>query len=868
MSISDENAYSTLRSVMAAEHARKTNKIRTDINASRPPSGKKISKKKMKIEAKLKTEMIDEEEEDVSEKPSVGSRGSSKDSSRSLSQHNTSQTGTTIDHHIKYTDNEKLKKWLKEKDKLYRKQVKEERKKKKDEREKLISEANQKLERRLKSQKAVRKWMHAKDKELRKKLKEEDERLDKELERIKKMEINLPGDTMKIRPQSAPSTGRSDDINIDKGNLRGGETPQYVRNHIHQKREIEEENKQAKKAVKTDPHPPQTKFIYKRPVAGKIKLKMEVRGKSPTAKEPLEEKEDPEDKAKEMRLSYDDWLKKKRTDDALKKSMKEAQKKKELAKSDPELDRMIPDIAKKRIEEKLSSKKKVNTGIKKFDDKTNKSFGGSEFAGEIEDQPRNSYRLEGDIRGSRQSKRPSTAPASRSGVPHPTKSASSPRKAVIPQKVDKIMEDNDQSNPYIVPFPPEKGVPQHVASRQRKIFADRVTENLNEIEQRALLNSELIKEGLSEYTEGYTMQQQTDTENINCEQQEADKRPGIAELMYSPRQREESSESSDDGTKPVEGQPDEKVANLLDNEDQITIVGSSKVTNQNESQAVNEKSETTESSEVNDSNTNTADLVHKTLSEKEIIHTKTELHEKQASVTENNTTEITPDTVEKNMYRSFSNLNELTVNDEKSEELKDIDTKSEEPQNVTGDDSAQETYEEVFFNQSTESNNRAENRDLSSIEIVNDIDNNASLISILKESKRSKNIPVPESSAEPTKPEQVNEEEDEFLLPRDESESLNRKRVSFNEKTEVFQSFDSTSSSTNTVTPEPSEFDANWESLETYPDEPDTTSETDEKVSFNIAGFELNPVILNGNEATNSEDIGEENKTFITDSTA
>ena len=86
---------------------------------------KKIKKKK--IEPKLKSKDEHSEEEYVSEKPSVRSNRS-----------NTSNETTPrkkdhtfgIDHHIKYNKNERLKHWLKEKDKIYMQHIKAEKVKK------------------------------------------------------------------------------------------------------------------------------------------------------------------------------------------------------------------------------------------------------------------------------------------------------------------------------------------------------------------------------------------------------------------------------------------------------------------------------------------------------------------------------------------------------------------------------------------------------------------------------------------------------------------------------------------------------------------------------------------------------------------
>ena len=106
-----------------------------------------------------------------------------------------------------------------------------------------------------------------------------------------------------------------------------------------QKREIEVEIKKAK-LIKQKPHPPQKKFIYKLPVAGKMKFRMQQeRAKSPHGEKSDNEKDKKIQKG--MKMSYDDWLKKKRDDSA---KRREDERQKELAKSDPELDRIIPDI--------------------------------------------------------------------------------------------------------------------------------------------------------------------------------------------------------------------------------------------------------------------------------------------------------------------------------------------------------------------------------------------------------------------------------------------------------------------------------------------------------------------------------------------
>ena len=100
----------------------------SDIIAVRyPPTGDKKKIKKKKIEPKLKSKDEHSKEEDVSEKPSV--RSNRSNTSNETTPRKKDHT-SSIDHRIKYNKNERLKHWLKEKDKIYRQHIKEEKIKK------------------------------------------------------------------------------------------------------------------------------------------------------------------------------------------------------------------------------------------------------------------------------------------------------------------------------------------------------------------------------------------------------------------------------------------------------------------------------------------------------------------------------------------------------------------------------------------------------------------------------------------------------------------------------------------------------------------------------------------------------------------
>ncbi|KAL4225401.1 hypothetical protein ACF0H5_016091 [Mactra antiquata] len=849
-----DHAYGTLRSVMGAERARQTDKIRTDILVERPASGKRSTKKKKKLDTSSRGKKSDTEEE-ISDRPSFSSTLSKNSSSP--------RTPRGIDDHIKYSENEKLKKWLKEKDRIYRKQVKEERQKKREEREVMVKQANEKLVRRIESQKYVKKWMKQKSKEwvkIQKEKREKEKEDDEWLESYKKNK-SVPGDTLRIRPQSAPS---------QRSETKSKEDVQAERDH-------EEEQKQAKRAQE-GPHPPQTKFIYKRPVAGKIKLKMQVRGKSPVAqKSDTEEQseENEKEKAKQMRMSYDEWVKKKRIHDAIRKE--NAKKQREMAKSDPELERLIPAIGRKRIEDKLNSRKRIDTGIKRFDSQTNKSFGGGEFDGEPKERPRSAYRLESDRGASdgpplmvKQLNRPSTAPSSRGRVPSPKKSANSPRKAIIPQRVDQVMANEDTENPFSLPFSPEKGIPAHVAERQKRIFADQVVNNLNEIEQRALLQAELIKEGVSdadiaEFAEKSRQEIDQPLTKIAIDteaEEKVDEHPKITDIMYSPKRPDSSDSSSDEGEKNVveEKETSEVTDTSVDNEVKEDVI---------KCESPEPVTETFKANDANEAQENEA-------------QSEEQVHEKDKEQGDSSDGH--------RHYKTYENLNELNLessynDDTLAQQEEEIDHLKEEIEQL------KEKVEHLVVQPEIHLNHPDEVKPVKEPTVTIFADSDPNLVGILKESKKdekSENIPVPEMSEEPEKSTTNKADDNEGPASPREELSNSRKRVSFNEQTEVFQSFESTS--TETVTPEPEEFDPKAEGLDaqqSFDDFDDDDDEDDrpailklqgEKMTINIGGMVLNPTLidskpegdLNDNEKVTddkneTEKSDEENKpTFLT----
>ena len=771
-----------------------------------------------------------------------------------------------IDHHIKYSKNERLKRWLKEKDKIYRQHIKEEKIKKREERDKLINEANDKIEKTIESQKKVKQWMHEKNKELRKKHREEMKRAAEERKARERMEQNLPGDTIKI------DTRQPSDVKINEAECKGDKTPGYVKDQIHLKREIEEENKQAK-LIKQEPHPPQTKFIYKRPVAGKIKFKMQQeRAKSPHGEKSDSEKD--ERLQKGMRMSYDDWLKKKRRDDSAKRREMENERQREMAKSDPELDRIIPDLAKKRIENKLNSRKRVNTGIKEYDDKANKSFGGAEFTGEKE-RPRSAYRLAGQTSEGPalqvKQVRPQTAPASRGRVPHPKKSVKSPRQAVIPQKADAIMSNSDNTNPYKLPFPPELGVPKYVAERQRKIFADQMNERLAEAQQQEHRQQELKDR---EERENKELLENVDTQvtedNTALKIEETHQAP-ITSIMYSPKKREDSSESSSDDEKRKE-----KEKENVKTDDKVVVQDRNVETKQSETEiktSVETDIHSKEDSTVNENGIQN-ESAKDSVTEKRHGLDSIALKEKKTTEAQACGEKEAKSEEQLSLMRikAYENLNDIgfgpvIISKDKTSDDNDSDSEDEHASMSNSG-----TNSEAEKDRETDKTKDAHDKEVRRND-ENVTDEQSHLVGILKETKGHHDDLLPEKVDDKTFVESESKkgdiEEDEEL-----EYTHKGKRVSFNEQPTVYQSFES--SSTDTITPEqPGELNAEEFGLDAQAnveEDEETWKEVKAEpliegtLSFNIAGIELKPKVIDNDDNEGiSEKIEYEDEAFEED---
>lgn len=402
------------------------------------------------------------------------------------------------DMHLKNSDNPELLDWLKRKNVEYRCTKKAERAKRREERNEKMLANELKIARREKSAEKVQKWMEAKRKEAARHEREgrRSRKQDKARQEAARRATSSTGGVVKfqtvdpppsaLRPHSAPSS-----------------KPQ---NYIPVKRP-ESAADTAAKLDGTAPKPPDTKFVYKRPVSGRVRLiKLQNKWNSDARKADQKRAEEltADEKEKRARTSYDSWLIAKRRNDLEKR--KEAKLQQEMSKSDPELRDIIPQMARHRIEKIKNGKKRIDTGRSDIDGHSNAQFDGVDFGYDDEEATTVTEEGSGERDGSSVPKpssyhlstegtsaslvelstraRPVTA---KTHMPIP-QSVFSPRQRHSPAKprpqsartsgrVRAVMDADlsQEPNPFKLPFPEELGVPDHVKRVQKQIFSKGLT---------------------------------------------------------------------------------------------------------------------------------------------------------------------------------------------------------------------------------------------------------------------------------------------------------------------------------------------------------------------------------------------------------
>ena len=479
----DSNAKSNKSSAESSSNSNNTININTDTGESTNEASTTSSHKNNEITEDKGRDRSSSSDQSRSRSGS-GSRRDKRSRSNSSSPCRSPRHQTET--HLKHSNNPALRKWLRRKER-------EMRKKKKEERAQQLAEELDKQEEKRKreslfqdSDKKVKEWMVKKRKEAVRQAREERRRqMEEEKERKEREAVQQQYNSpfrLTERPQSAPSGqlthhGRKLFIPIIRPErpIAGGNSSNGTHQNANSNSSETDGKKEGNEEELVEPKIPRpplaSKFVYKRPVSGRVRLmKLQQEKKADAKRTELEkmlhEKKLAEEKAKKMRMSYDQWLIKKRSEDYEKRQ--EAARQRALAKSDPELERIVPEVARRRIENIQRGKRRVTTGDKTIDSEVNKSFGGGDFPS---DQATNTYRLE--ISGSALKQRPSSAKASL----NPRVSRSPRRPQSAHPRVKSVMEENHdmQKNAFKLPFPEENGAPKHVLARQEKLFAHHLT---------------------------------------------------------------------------------------------------------------------------------------------------------------------------------------------------------------------------------------------------------------------------------------------------------------------------------------------------------------------------------------------------------
>uniref|UniRef100_A0A2C9L3H8 Uncharacterized protein n=1 Tax=Biomphalaria glabrata TaxID=6526 RepID=A0A2C9L3H8_BIOGL len=332
---------------------------------------------------------------------------------------------------LRNTANPSIKQWLKRKERELRKKKREERKQIKEERLKKQEQEILKQEKFKDSEQKVREWM-----------------LQKRKEAVYRTKQN--NGTEKEDSNCDTAKNANDGTDAASTWLKGTDTQGITNVNIS--------------LTKQSRQPTPTSFVYARPVSGRVRLiKLQQENKDNAKKKDLEKqflkKQLEIEKAKKMRVSYDQWLLKKREEDYSKRQ--EAARIRALAKSDSELHHIGVKDAQKRINN-FMRQQKINT--KDIELEINDSSSAEEYKNK-----------QIKVLGSKKNlnARPSSARPSLS--PRISRSFHRPLSANPSTKTSE--KENAEKINVKIPYPPEKGAPKYVLDKQRKLFSHHLTKS-------------------------------------------------------------------------------------------------------------------------------------------------------------------------------------------------------------------------------------------------------------------------------------------------------------------------------------------------------------------------------------------------------
>ncbi|XP_002740638.1 uncharacterized protein LOC100374849 [Saccoglossus kowalevskii] len=353
------------------------------------------------------------------------------------------------DHDLRSTQNAEILGWLKKKNAALRKQKREQRKKEKRKRNVEKYEMEEKIERLVKAEDLYTDWMKSKKKEelyIRKEQRKQKElemsRLEEErIEKARRLEeLNarvaqkraaIAAQKKKLKISKRRTEAKKDDEEKDTGGHGdAGVEKEKEENDVSSTVKLDAKRKNRRGKNKVHPmsatYPTRSlsspsEYRYKRPFSGGTPVKNDrMNGED---RPPLSRYQPKRSTNPMAGMNYDEWLKQKHKDDKHKQLQDEVSKAKN-AWSDPDLQNIIPKLAKERIARVTESKFKIDTGLKKSPrDKsqspqrpTSASTATLTEVPKSEDEGPTSYKWNADITDGKEPRasvdsRPSTAPS-------------------------------------------------------------------------------------------------------------------------------------------------------------------------------------------------------------------------------------------------------------------------------------------------------------------------------------------------------------------------------------------------------------------------------------------------------------------------
>ncbi|XP_067655886.1 trichohyalin-like [Haliotis asinina] len=372
---SEDEAYNTIRTLQTTNAGQRRSRARTartrPLSATRTNQSRSTSRERHE---KTPDKRPTTAKEEGQQRSSQRKKSRSRSNSRSRSSSRSPRPGT--DTFLKNSENEFVRDWVKRKDLEFRRKKAEEKKRKKLERQEKIEKQIEKEERYKDSKLIVQQWMRQKKRESFRRKKHEkavlkDEAARRAYERAKTVS-GVHGLGVN-RPMSAPAPIRTErsKLRVQRPGTTVEEVQQkqeqmvreaiigYIETEALAELPLHEEpppppprtpSPSTEPVQPEFPQPPVTKYVYRRPVLGKVRLRMgkyqqapeETKPPPSPGKKPVVKSLSKEEIERNQRISYDEWLQVKRKEDDEKK--KEMQRQNELAQSEPKYERPIPDL--------------------------------------------------------------------------------------------------------------------------------------------------------------------------------------------------------------------------------------------------------------------------------------------------------------------------------------------------------------------------------------------------------------------------------------------------------------------------------------------------------------------------------------------